>query len=456
MEILSHMMMGTGSGVEFGQQRMSGQIRESSMDPAGRSPQFARAIEEAMETVDLPVPDKKQTINPRLQQFFIREIEMEPDTDEALAAGVLESLNQNMVVSILEGDKESATTPTIAVECANIEPETIELNTEIKPEQPVIDEKAGSTEIGTEIIADTANHSEAVSTYNAPAQTIPDSADLTNAALNVKDAAATQVNTQEAKAHDELTAQTGEVTARTPEIRTTDQQNSNELNYKQQEHGNLSPLENENDTEPVSAKEGKPTYSDVANTRNRSAEDTEQLQNNTPAPLAEGIRPERFRADQQMKQIAPDAPVKAENLFEEMISRVDSMKTDDQRTMTIQLKPEYLGKLALELISDAAGLHVRINAANGDVRTMINAQITALIQSLEEKGIAVVGVEVSHTGIDIGANNASREGQAKSGNSKNKNRHMDRTERISLGTMFPADLMGYYQDTGISSVEFSA
>jgi len=159
-----------------------------------------------------------------------------------------------------------------------------------------------------------------------------------------------------------------------------------------------------------------------------------------------------------VKQAVLDAPVKPENLFEEMISRIDLMKTDAERTMTIQLKPEFLGKVALELVSDAAGLHVKISAENSSVRTMINAQITALIESLEQKGIEVVEVEVTHTGIDIGAHNKGSRGDytQQSGNQKNRFDRNIRPEKVDYYAGLKIDVMEYYLDAGVSSVEFSA
>ena len=139
-----------------------------------------------------------------------------------------------------------------------------------------------------------------------------------------------------------------------------------------------------------------------------------------------------------------------------MVSRIETMQTDERRTMTIQLKPEFLGKVALEIAVDAAGLHVKISAADSDVRGMINNQINTLIESLTNKGIEVVEVEVAYTGIDNGDLRDSDNGRAK----PESPRRSYRADRIEEGAAFYAalqlDPLEYYLEAGVSSVEYRA
>ena len=161
-------------------------------------------------------------------------------------------------------------------------------------------------------------------------------------------------------------------------------------------------------------------------------------------------------ATQQMTQAALSAPVKPENLFQEMISRVEMMQNDTKSAMTIQLNPEFLGKVALEVSVDAAGLHVRINAEDSSVRSMINGQLTALIESLENKGIEVVEVEVIHTGINYNTFQDPREGDKDQNKQQNTSkREVSSAEGVAFYTTLP-DLMEYYLDTGVSSIEYRA
>jgi len=246
----------------------------------------------------------------------------------------------------------------------------------------------------------------------------------------------------------------GEVSARMPEIRTQERQENTDTNSKSSDNGNLSPLENENDETKT---KGQKTYSETADAV-RSAEDgkTEPTVTEIPPPLSEGIKPEQFRSTQQMTQASLSTPVKAENLFQEMISRVEMMQNDTKSAMTIQLKPEFLGNVALEVAVDAAGLHVKINAEDHGVRGMINSQLAALIESLENKGIGVVEVEVTYTGVNYGTFQDPREGQQQSNTQQqSKNREMSSTEGAAYYAVMP-DLMDYYLESGVSSVEYRA
>jgi len=245
----------------------------------------------------------------------------------------------------------------------------------------------------------------------------------------------------------------GEVTARMPEIRTTDTQENKESNEDEfSRNGNLSPLENKNDKTEKSGQENKLYKAVEEAAQNKPEEPVNEI----VAPLSDGIKPEQFKATQQM-QAATNAPVKAENLFQEMIDRVETMQSDTKSTMTIQLNPEFLGKVALEITTDAAGLHVKIDAQDSGVRGMINGQLTALIESLENKGIAVAEVEVIYTGINFGTHKETGEDNQGQQGSRNqaRNREVNTKDAISYYTTLP-DLMDYYLDTGISSVEYSA
>jgi len=87
---------------------------------------------------------------------------------------------------------------------------------------------------------------------------------------------------------------------------------------------------------------------------------------------------------------------------------------------------------------------------------MINGQINALIESLENKGIEVVEVEVAYTGIDNGTFSESRNNQSQ----PDRSGRSYRAERLEDGTVFYGvprfDMLEYYVDAGVSSVEYSA
>ena len=375
--------------------------------------------------------------------------------DETLAAGVMGY--PNTVVFILEGDKESATTPEDTIDTLPIaEVSTIE--NAAPPAPPPADEPPDDSGYAeAEADAESAQQTATAGNTAQEAITAPDVQaaveENTPAGMN-KTAEADKAPASEAEdTGNEPEVTTGEVTARTPAIRTSEQrENEDEPDFS--DSGDLSHLENENDKTHVKGHKEK-TDSEADDTaRNATAGAREQV-NNIPIPLAEGIKPESFRADQQMRRAA-EAPVRAENLFDEMVSRIETMQTGGLQTVSIQLKPEVLGKVALEIAMDAAGLHVKISAADSDVRGMINGQINALIESLENKGIEVVEVEVAYTGVDSGAFQEPHKDQAQPEHRRRSFRVDGIEDSAAYYAALTFDPLDYYIDAEISSVEYSA
>jgi len=425
MEILSSLTTRTDSG--------SGVKPRSGSGVEVKSSRFERQLEEELAKYESKITEK--VVNTKEEGKNVKSVlgtdkEETDNTDEALAAGVMGNL-QNAVVFILEGDSKSANTPEIPVENTIAPPETDQI---VKPE--VNEQKP---EINTTNTNESSGYAQVANAVNA------------EAAMTKPEAITNELNNANAN---------GEVMARMPDIRTQESQDNTDKNQGNNtgssENGNLSPLENENDKTKVSGQKDK-TYQDTAEAIKNATEDkTQQTINEIAPPLSEGIKPEQFKAAQQMTQEALNTPVKPENLFQEMVSRVELMQNDTKSAMTIQLNPEFLGKVALEVSVDAAGLHVKINAEDSGVRSMINGQLTALIESLENKGIAVVDVEVVYTGINYGTFQDPREGgQQQNKQQQSTHREVSPKDGVAYYTILP-DLMDYYFDTGVSSVEYRA
>jgi len=443
MEILTQVMTRSDSGTGA-RQRAGPGMQDSFL--------FAATMKEAMENAETNLPGMSQKPGTATADKDIAPAKPNiPDDDTdgnaALAAGVLG--NQNMVVIVLEGDMESATTLDLAVDAAAFAETGAAENLSGSASGP-----GAATGLDTELFTtDTDAKASAASAAGAGKASEVAVRDENNGAANMKTTAGSGAPGND----DAAGGITGDVTARMPIKRTSEQQENEAANSRFSGKGNLSPLENENDATNVKGQKNK-TYSETESAVRNAAGGMPESANTVPIPLADGIKPEQFRADQQMRQVATGAPVKAENLFQEMVSRIETMKSDSRSSMSIQLKPEYLGKVALEIAMDAAGLHVKINAADSGVRTMINGQINALIESLEKKGIEVVQVEVAYTGVDNGSFKESSEDQ-QSQSSHRQRRSYRETEAID-GAMYysatPFETLDYYLDAGVSSVEYRA
>ncbi|MCL2125771.1 MAG: flagellar hook-length control protein FliK [Oscillospiraceae bacterium] len=466
METLSPMIPRADSGTG-GQNRTQANIKSDSMFGKilddSRSSNEHRNMKVPWKTDDAPA-DAKSAPMPK------KKPEIDMADDDALAAGVVGY--QNTIVFVLEGDMESATTPDIIVDgIIDAAAPPLEIDAEL------YDMEADDV-VDSNVQTDTSqqDHSDAIidpdiaADAQAPtaeiADTIPeDMPDKTAAEAqspvitgdDVRAALDASIVEPEVIADvvDIADEPAGEVTARRPEIGTSEQRNNEDDNSEFSKIGDLSPLENENDTVSVKGHKEKQNSDTDTSAKNNDGKTQQDSVNGNVLPLTEGIKPERFQADQQMKRAA-DVPVKKEDLFDEMVSRIETMQSESRQTMTIQLKPEFLGKLALEIAMDASGLHVKINAANNDVRSMINGQINALIESLEHKGIEVVEVEVAYTGVDNGAFKDSSKNQAQPDRPRRSYAVDGIDESAAYFAVFPAETLDYYLDAGVSSVEYRA
>jgi len=418
VDILSTMTTRTDSGSGVKQRTGSGIEQQGS--------RFERMFENELSKYESRITDKSLNEDNGKELKPIEAIDEEDNTEEALAAGVMGNLQSN-VVFILEGDKASAENPALQA-LTEVEPETNqivnpEINNETKQETITTDSQEFSKVLGA----------------------------------TTAEATMTKTETSTNEVNNATTSD--EVMARMPEIRTQDSQENGEKFSKSSENGNLSPLENENDTSKVNGQKDK-TYQEAADAVKGVLENKpEQIisTNEIAPPISEGIKTEQFQATQQMTQATLNTPVKPENLFQEMIDRVELMQSETKSTMTIQLNPEFLGKVALEVAVDAAGLHVKINAEDSGVRSMINGQLATLLESLENKGLAIAEVEVVYTGVNNGAfkEPGANEQQQQSRQYKPTNRDVNALDGVAYYTNL-ADLQDYYFETGVSSVEFSA
>lgn len=266
------------------------------------------------------------------------------------------------------------------------------------------------------------------------------------------------------------------VEARMPEAKASNDNTGSLSQFSKND--NLSPLENKNEPTKTVEQNTTKTFSEIENTlkeavtaetKRAGMSSDEPLHRGTQEeivqaevlpPLAEGLKPEQFRATQQMTQTTLEAPVKPENLFQELVSRAEILQNAARSTMSITLNPEHLGKVALEVAVDAAGLHVKINAEDSGVRGMLNTQITALIETLEQRGLAVAEVEVIQTGMEFnhstfkeGSDNYQKKSSSKP--SKGKIDGIKSGNETTYYTTLP-DIMDYYMEAGVSSVEYTA
>ena len=258
---------------------------------------------------------------------------------------------------------------------------------------------------------------------------------------------------QNEKLLDNKEATKGEIEARMPTSEKAPvglEQSAEQLkNATQVENGEPSHLENVSDSREVKGEKFE-LRDDKGHENQSGAGDTAY----GAAHLETDVRSQSIRGNAQMQEM-PDTPVTKDNLFDEMVSRINVMQQDGRQEMTIQLKPEFLGNLSLKVAIENGGLHVKIDASDAGVRGLVSSQMQQLIQELENKGMTVVEVEVTHTGINNGDFNQQGGGHGGQGRS-HKSYNGGRAEENASIIKHAIQLHEYYVEQGVSSVQYSA
>ncbi len=80
----------------------------------------------------------------------------------------------------------------------------------------------------------------------------------------------------------------------------------------------------------------------------------------------------------------------------EIIDRISASANEGKSEFSVDLKPEFLGKLSVKLTMDSDGIKAMIKAADQTVKSLIQAEIPGLTDMLKDKGIEVRQIEVSY------------------------------------------------------------
>lgn len=92
---------------------------------------------------------------------------------------------------------------------------------------------------------------------------------------------------------------------------------------------------------------------------------------------------------------APQLPPQlAESAISQTIETIAMGVRNGQQVVSIQMKPEFLGRLEIQLLMGSDGLTARIRTSDPAVQSTIASQINQMQAELKDKGIQVVEVEV--------------------------------------------------------------
>ena len=100
--------------------------------------------------------------------------------------------------------------------------------------------------------------------------------------------------------------------------------------------------------------------------------------------------------------VQADAPVRAGSettatagdILAQLVEKATAGIKDGKYQMSLQLRPEHLGKVSVNVTMEAEGMVVKIHAQKEAAESAISSQVAQLEQALKDRGITVVRMEV--------------------------------------------------------------
>ena len=150
-------------------------------------------------------------------------------------------------------------------------------------------------------------------------------------------------------------------------------------------------------------------------------------------------------------------------LIQQIVEKTRVLFESDSTTIEMQLNPENLGKIYLNVSAKEGAIHAQITAQNDQVRAALEAQLVDLRENLNQAGVKVDAIEVTvsthefEKNLEQNAKGDERQGERQE-EKKNLRRGLRRDSLDELsGLMSEEELLAakIMRDNG-NSVDFSA
>ena len=136
--------------------------------------------------------------------------------------------------------------------------------------------------------------------------------------------------------------------------------------------------------EPVQRRQNNSATSET-----RGGQFTDQLANAVNEAMTEAD------AAGGMSQTASYTSVDAIDVIHQIVERLRISQGTDTTTIEMQLNPENLGRIYVNISSREGSVHAQMYAQNEDVRIALEAQIATLTENLNQAGVKVDAVEIA-------------------------------------------------------------
>ncbi|SHG58226.1 hook-length control protein FliK [Thermosyntropha lipolytica DSM 11003] len=126
--------------------------------------------------------------------------------------------------------------------------------------------------------------------------------------------------------------------------------------------------------------------------------------NGTASKSSESLRTAAF------VNLPKPVPVNEKEVFAQIVRKAELLVKQNLSEMKIELKPEFLGKMTIKIAVEEGAVTARFIAENLRVKQMLESNIAALRQSLENQGLRVekteVNVQLNNGGMFDGSENS--------------------------------------------------
>lgn len=95
--------------------------------------------------------------------------------------------------------------------------------------------------------------------------------------------------------------------------------------------------------------------------------------------------------------------VPEQEVMEQIIQRSSLQELDGKRHLTVELHPEELGQVKLDLVQENNRLQLHLQAQNGEVRDILQKHLPRLQEALQQQGLRLDDIQVS---VDAQSSNA--------------------------------------------------
>lgn len=186
--------------------------------------------------------------------------------------------------------------------------------------------------------------------------------------------------------------------------------------------------------------------------------------NQTTSPISDGSAKNAsiHTATTEQPHTTQDTPVESKTLqndvIRQIVQRMTLQSNGRQSQMNIQLKPEFLGNLRLEVVTENHQVMVRMAAENHAVREMIEHNIHVLKNELEQHGLQVqkVDVYVAQNGDQWKNGRRFQHSHQRGGQNKGRNREGADTVEMSGGRALAGNEQVERRSANRSEVDFFA